>query len=277
MNKPIMYERFVAESGQTEINLTQRYLPNTQSIQVFVNGMFIDPNDYEEASDRKIIFKQELVEGCIIIVDHVKKLTPGIRLGTGDIVGSKATSMFKRYDGELHLESNMKYTISLNILGQDLEYTFVSAYSPFYTTLKMIKVDLGRALDGVQEDTINHAIWQNSIAVEELVEEKGAIDLKDKTGKPARAVTEWVRYKTDLDLLNIAYLSIATNAGSVDKTLGEMRITKSVKIPYLDDLLDYYQKKLDDVEDKIAGIGVRGLAMVKAGNTSYPITARRSF
>ena len=277
MNKPIMYERFVAESGQTEVNLTQRYLPNTQSIQVFVNGLFIDPNDYEEASDKKIIFKQELVEGCVVVVDHVKKLTPGIRLGTGDIVGSKTTSMFKRYDGELHLQSNMKYTISLNILGRNSEYTFTSAYSPFYTTLKMIKVDLARALDGVDEDTINHTIWQNSIAVEELVEDKGAIDLKDKTGKPVRAVTEWVRYKTDLDLLNTIYLSIATNAGSVDKTLGEMRITKSVKIPYLDDLLDYYQKKLDDVEDKIAGIGVRGLAMVKAGNTSYPITARRSF
>lgn len=272
-----MYERFIAEHNQRDFILTQRYLPNTNSIQVYVNGLLLNSEDYEESNDHRIRLKDKLQKEDIVQVAHLKDIRPGIRLGTGDIVGNKKTSMFFKYDGLEHLRSNTRYDITLSFCGKTFTSFFTSSYSPFYCKINDIKVDLGRALDYIDDEVINNFIWQRSIDVETLVENKGAIDLKDKKGKVHRAVEQWVRYGADLDCLNHAYISIATNSGSVDKMLGEMRITKTISLPYLDDLLDRYQKKYDDAEDIIAGHLVRGYNMVKAGKTAYPINSRRTF
>lgn len=273
INKPINYERFTALEDQTEFKLSQRYVPGTQSIFVYVNGVIQQPGDhFTEKSDNVIELAEPCYKDDIVLVSHLKQLTPGIKIGTGDIVGSKITSLFKRYSGEQRLMPNQKYTLSLHLLAKDFEYTFTSAYSPFYSSPKIIRQDLLTVLDNITDSTIEFHIWQNSKGIADEV-----TTYTDDDGNPLVAAKNWVRYKTEIDLVSSIYMNIATNVGSVEKSLGEMKVSKSINLPYLSDLMSVLKSKLAKQEKLLTGVKSVGVAVVKAGGTSYPITSRRSF
>lgn len=273
VSNTINYERFAASDGQTEFKLERTYAPGTQALFVYLNGAVQLPDlDFIEKDENTIEMLTECCDGDYVLVSHLKQLPHNIKIGTGDIVGSKATSLFKRYSGEQRLLNNQTYTLTLHILDKDYEFSFNSTYTPFYSSTKVIREDLRDVLSDVDDSTIEFHIWQNSKGIAEEI-----TTYLDNDGKPLTAAKNWVRYKTELDLIDSIYMNIATNLGSVEKSLGEMKISKSINLPYLSDLQKNLKLKLGRQESILTGVKSLGVAVVKAGGTAYPITQRRSF
>lgn len=267
------YERFSASDGQTEFKLSRAFVPGTQAVFVYVNGILQLPDfDFTEESTNTIKLASSCYEGDLVLVSHLKQLPQGIKIGTGDIVGSKATSLFKRYSGEQRLLPNQKYTFSLHILDKDYEYSFSSSYSPFYSSTKIIRQDLLHVLDEISDSTIEFQIWQSSKSIADDI-----TTYTDDDGNPLPAAKNWVRYRAEIDLVHSIYMQIATNIGSTEKSIGEVKVSRSINLPYLSDLMATLKSKLAKQEMLLKGIRTVGKAVTKAGGTSYPITQRRSF
>jgi hypothetical protein len=82
-----------------------------------------------------------------------------------------------------------------------------------------------------------------------------------------KAVQDWVRYKTDIDLTLARYFGISYHYGSELKNIGDIKIEKTTKLPYIDNLLDMLRKRFDEADKVIRGTNVVASA-VKAG-TQY--------
>jgi len=52
-------------------------------------------------------------------------------------------------------------------LGSDYTWEFTTTYSPYYCTLRRIRLDVGAFIDGVADDTVNFAIFQASQEADE--------------------------------------------------------------------------------------------------------------
>ena len=274
ISKPRSYERFTCEDLQTDFILAQKYVPRTQSIFVFLNGIALDPdNDFIEVDSSTIKIVEPCSKGDVVIVSHLKHLSPNIRIGTGDIVGNKVTSLFKKYDKEQRLLPNQEYIVTVHIFNKDNVFKFSSCYNPFYSTSKIIRNDLLSVLKDVNDNVIDFGIWNSSNEVSNVAK----VDFIDKIGKPTTAARQWVRYNTEINLVNTIYREIATHSGSVKKDLGELSIERTIKLPYLDDLLADLKKKLAKEENLLTGVFTLGRATRKADSTNYPVGVRRSF
>lgn len=179
--------------------------------------------------------------------------------------------MSRKYDGEQHLMNNQEYTLSIKLSNKTHTFKFTSKYSPLYSTSKIIKNDLLDIVESIDDDVINFTIWQNSI----LANEVANTEIKD--GKIPFYAKQWVRYKTEIDLVYAVYLAISGKSGSVSKKLGNMLIEKRYKIPFLKDMLSELKKKLGPFDKQLTGVKVVGRSVLKAGKTPYPLTQRRSF
>jgi hypothetical protein len=128
---------------------------------------------------------------------------------------------------------------------------------------------------------MNFTIWQNSKLAMELTasgdyqyySNADEIDLKEI---PYYA-KQWVRYKTELDLLDAVYRAIASKQGRERKKLGNMEIERQYTLPYLSDLKKGIKEKLVPFERLLTGRKVIAKATKKAGSTTYPLSDRRSF
>lgn len=265
------YDEFIIKTTDRVFNLSNiTYKPNTNSILVYYNGLVLNPDKYIEIDSHTVTIKFEPELNDILVVAPVINNAISISNVNGDIVGSRQDSLFKRYGGEKRLMNNQLYSLEIMLNGKAHKYTFTSAYSPLFSSVKIIRSDLLEALQDIDDDTINFTIWQNSLLVMEIAD---AVTIS--IDAPITAAKNWVRYKTELDLLNTIYINIATNAGSIQKTLGNMQISKSVKIPYLDEMLKVIKRKLNGEESKLKSSFAGGTYMRKAGDQSYPITVER--
>lgn len=266
------YEEFIVQKEEREFKLKHRYAPNANQIMVYHNGIALDSDYFMEVDELTILLKFFPEKNDVIVV--VPTMNPDIKISNvkGEIVGSRNDSLFHRYGVEKHLMPNQNYELKVVLDGKESIFKFTSAYTPFYTTTKIIRSDLMEILDEMEDDKINFIIWQNSKLVEELYE--NAVADKNKSVN----IKNWVRYRTELDLINTTYINIAASAGSQQKTLGNMQVSKSIKIPYLDEMTKMIKRKLDAEEIKLSGVRVIGRAARKANKTDYPITPeRRSF
>lgn len=264
------YDEFIIEKEEREFKLSAPYEPGTNSIKVFFNGVLLDEANYIEKSPTTVALKFFPEPKDIIVVMPAIDMEANINRVNEDIIGSKASSMFYRYGTVQTLMPNQKYTLSLTMSGEKKEFTFTSLYDPFYSTGKLIRMDLPNILEDVDDDRLNFIIWQNSKLVEDLYED----ELTDPDKKPY--IKGWVRYKTEIDLINSIYIDIASRAGSSQKTLGNMQVSESVKIPYLDEMIKLINKKFHAEEVKLSGRRSVGLAIRKADSTSYPIAVERN-
>lgn len=271
-NKWSSYEEFTVEKEERVFKLSHRYTPGINGILVYHNGVVLDSEYYTETDEQTITLKFFPEKNDVIVI--VPTIDPNIRISdvNGDIVGNTEGSLFYRYGDKQYLLPNQNYTLKIVMDGKEKTFSFTSQYAPFYSTSKIIRMDLLEVLDEVGDDVINFTVWQNS----KLVEELHASAIKDKL--KIKNVKAWVRFKTELDLINSIYINIATRAGSHQRTLGNMQVSKSIKIPYLDELLKMINRKLDAEEVKLSGVKAVGRSMRKANRTDYPISPeRRSF
>lgn len=184
---------------------------------------------------------------------------------------SKKQSLFKAYGNEV-LKYNHKYTIDISIDKQNFSTKFASKLDPFYTSIDKVRKDTGELLDSVEDSLIENLIYSNSKYVKEKI-----ID-KDLDGIPSY-VKNYVRYKTDMDLVNAIYLSLSGRIGSINKRIGIIQVDKTMKVPFIKDMLYYFQGQVDIFEDllnQVSGTNITS-SFVKAKSKSYPINSRNSF
>lgn len=268
-----MFDKFVIQSPQDTFVLSRVYSPGTNSLFVYVNGLLYSPGEhYTEIDPYTIKLADELTLGDVVIIaPAVIDNSIDINFDRIKVVGTDSNSIYKRFDADQHLMYNQKYELSFTINGKKSVFTFTSKYSPMYSTLKAIRMDLLDLIANVDDDIINYTIWQNSRLADEL-----AVTEISSTAIPFY-VKQWVRYKTELDLINSIYLAISGKVGKVSKTLGDMSIERSVSLPSLASMLSEIKSKLAPFTKLLTGVGITGKSFKKANSYPYPVVDRRSF
>jgi hypothetical protein len=179
----------------------------------------------------------------------------------------------QKYSAEKRLMENQKYTFSFVVDGVECVYSFTSRYSPLYSTIKVIRSDYWELLEELTDELVLFHIWQNS----QLVREIADVELNFPDDKPNYAVKQYVRYKTEYDLVRALLITISTKAGAQEKHLGEFKITNEYKTPELEEILKRLKELVDEWE-KALGVVVAPRGAVKAGrNFPFPLNGRVSF
>lgn len=254
-------------------NITSDYdLSNLSSI--FVNEELKELNeDYLIKNDR-VVFRDNLTQEDSITLNY--------NIDTKDNVinpgKSNSNSVLTRFNSDIKLNENNKYYIGISIDKNIYEWQFNTKQNPMFTTAKKIYEDIGEFIDGFTEEYINNKIYDNSLAVIDLIDELASQETpvenvtyeQDENGfyiAKHKAINTWVRYKTDIDLTLARYFGISYNYGSQLKEIGDIKIERTVKLPYIDNLLDMLRKQFDEADKVIRGTNVVASA-VKAG-TQY--------
>ena len=241
-------------------------------VSIFKNNELLQEEDYS-IKDNKIIFTEELLPDDQIITNYnIETNQP--------IIGYNSSSrpILQKYNSDIKLNENNKYHVCIAIDKDTYKWSFNSMQNPMFTTYKKILEDIGEFIDGFTEEYINNKIYENSIAVIDLIDqlanqEDAVTNVtyeKDENGiytTEYKAVNNWVRYKTDIDLTLARYFGISYKYGSELKEIGDIKIEKTTKLPYIDNLLDMLKKKFDAADETIKGVNFVASA-VKAG-TQY--------
>ena len=175
------------------------------------------------------------------------------------------------------LKLNNKYEVNICIDKDIFKWNFVSKLSPLLVSSKKIWEDIGEFIEGFTEEFINSKIYQNSVEVIELIDELANQDDAvenvtyevDKDGNYTysnRAVQNWVRYKTNIELIMARYYGISLRYGSTKKQVGDINIEKDIKLPYIDNLLDRLKGQYEEADNVIRGVNTVAYG-VKAGTT----------
>ena len=251
-------------------NIASDYdLSNLSSI--FVNEELKELNeDYLIKNDR-VVFRDNLTQEDNITLNYNIDTKNNV-INPGK---SNSNSILTRFNSDIKLNENNKYYIGISIDKNIYEWQFNTKQNPMFTTVKKIYEDIGEFIDGFTEEYINNKIYDNSIAVIDLIDELASQETpienvtyeQDENGfytTKYKAVHNWVRYKTDIDLTLARYFGISYNYGSQLKEIGDIKIEKTVKLPYIDNLLDMLRKQFDEADKVIRGTNVVSSA-IKAG------------
>lgn len=266
-----MKEDYICIGGETEFELNKLVIKT--SLSVFINGLLQSSKGVYTVDDYILSFNDPLTPGDIVSVVSFLK---DDKLNISVIDTDSKVSLFKRYAGKRQLVNNAKYILSLFIKGKQIKLSFTSRYSPLYTTAKIIRQDCGELLDNITDDVINRVIYDNSIYAKSIYDEKNSGSVTTTDTLPTY-INRYVRYKTDLDLVNAAYLSLSGKNGSIQKNIGPINIIKSFKLSYVDDMMKYFKNQLAPEDSRLKGRSTNYKSFVKANSTSYPINERMSF
>ena len=184
---------------------------------------------------------------------------------------NKPNTLFNKYqpkDATGKLLQNNRYLIHLNIDGEIIESSFRTKPNPMFATVKQIKEDIGEFIPDYTDEYIESVIYQKSMNVIDLIDtlknqddpiENVTYDTEAGTGTyitSDKAVKNWVRYATDIQLIYAKYFGISYNYGSIKKTIGDITVERNTKLPYIDQLLDWLKKAFDEADAIIRGINV---------------------
>ena len=189
----------------------------------------------------------------------------------------KSKSIYKTFSSNESFKANNKYTVNLILGGNDYTKEFHSKFSPTYCTSSKIRNDTGDLLLSIDDVTIYKFIHQNSKVAFEIINTEDDYGT-DEEVVITTSVKEYVRYKTDLDLVNSVYLSMTQKYGKVKKSISSLDTEYEHKLPAIKDMLEYFKDKVKEYEDELKSGNSSGVTnFIKAKNTDYPVTARNSF
>lgn len=267
--------KFVLDQPQQLIRLDSAYPFRKNVLEVYLNDIPLILNkDYLEINTNTIKILKPTTKGDCIFVYNPGNIDNVIK---EDLVEEKKKVshdedyVLKYYNASQNLMYNQQYVLKVKVGNISDEIKFSSKYSPLYSTVKIIRQDLLEIIDLIKDDDICFTIWENSLLANEISKDKIPED------KPSYAAKQFVRYKTEIDLIFAIYLAISGKAGSISKRLGNLTIEKTIKIPFLKDMLEELKNKLKEWEDMLRGMGKTGIKAKKAGKTNYPLPLRRGF
>lgn len=282
MRKYSINENYTATEGQQVFVIEKPFINDT--ISVFVNGLLQnlgEDRDYLTVQDTgKVIFNRPLSEGDIVsVISNVASNKINLEIvssGRAD----KPNALYKKYGTVKRLKENNKYEVHI-CLGKELfSWTFVSKLTPLFVSSKKIWEDIGEFIEGFTEEYINSMLYRNSVEVVELIDELAnqddavenvtyEVDADGNYTTNYRAVKNWVRYKTEIDLIYARYYGISYRYGSIRKEVGDISIQKDTKLPYIDNLLDRVKDQWDEADAAIRGVNVVASAVKAGTNYSY--------
>ena len=252
---------------------------NSKVNSVLLNGILLEKDkDYSIKNDI-ISFTKSLNENDEVIFHNT--VNTNKRLISP---GKLSNSLYSRFTHNPTLNENNKYTVNIAIDKEDYSWQFNSKMNPMFTTSKKIYEDIGEFIEGFTEEYINSMIYNNSMelisVLDELAKQEEAVTnvtySQDDDGiytVSNRMGNNWVRYKTDIDLVLARYFGISYRYGTQSKEIGDIKITKETKLPYIDNLIDALKKNFKEADDYIRG-GFAVTTVVKAESTTYDNWAR---
>ena len=289
MKKYSINENYIATQGQQIFNIEKPFINDT--ISIFVNGILQilgEDKDYLTVQDTgKVIFNNPLNENDIVsIVSNVASKRINLEIissGKAD----KPNALYKKYGTVKRLKENNKYEIQICIDKDIYKWNFVSKLNPLFVSSKKIWEDIGEFIEGFTEEYINSILYRNSVEVIELIDELANSDdavenvtyEKDADGNyitTSRAIKNWVKYKTEIQLVMARYYGISYRYGSVKKSIGDIAIEKSTKLPYIDNLLDGLKDQFEEADNAIRGINIVASGVKGITNYSYDDWAREA-
>ena len=241
---------------------------------IFLDEELLAADEDYLVKNNKVVFAVDLPDDSNLTLTHNINTTRSL-FNPGK---SNSNSILTRFNSDIKLNENNKYRVGIAIDKDIYEWEFNSKQNPMFTTVKKIYEDIGEFIDGFTEEYISNKIYDNSLAVISLIDELAALETpvenvtysQDENGfytTTYKAVNNWVRYKTDIDLTLARYFGISYRYGSELKNIGDIKIEKTTKLPYIDNLLDMLRKQWDEADKTIRGTNVVASA-VKAG-TQY--------
>ncbi len=289
MRKYSVNEKFTAAQNQQVFNIEKPFINDT--ISVFVNGNLQtlgEGEDYLTVQDTgKVIFNYPLNEGDIVsVISNVASQKINLEIissGKAD----KPNALYKKYGTVKRLKENNKYEVQICIDKDIFKWNFVSKLNPLFVSSKKIWEDIGEFIEGFTDTYINSMIYRNSVEVIELIDELANQDEAvenvtyetDGDGNYTtanRAVKNWVRYKTEINLVMARYYGISYRYGSVRKEVGDISIEKTTKLPYIDNLLDGLKDQFEEADNTIRGINIVASGVKGIDNYSYDDWARET-
>lgn len=285
-------ENYIAKKDQQIFVMNKPFVKG--SINVYLNGAlqsFGENLDYVTLPDNgKIIFNRKISEGDIVSVISNQEIQK-IQLMSFSKRDTE-NALYKKYTSVQKLNFNNRYKIHLKINDKDIDWQFVTKFTPMFSTIKKIKEDIGEFIQGFTDEYILSVIHKNSWEIVNRINEA----LEDDTASenmtiedsitpdvntneyvsPNRTVSKWVKIKTEIDLIYARYYGISYNYGSVTKTIGDITIEKSTKLPYIDELLKRLNKDLESAEEAIFG-GMNFIGSAVKGSVNYQYSERGTF
>lgn len=259
----LVQDIYIPKDGQKIIYLSRPYNPG--SIRVLVNGdEAIVDEEYREAKE-SIEFLYELNSMDYVVVEQeIEFRRPNPR-----VIGDA----FKKTGDENRLMPNQRYDVKLSYQDQEFSYSFWTELSPLFTSVPIIRGDLGSVIDGIADSAIQFQIYQNSVLATQIAE----TPINPEEELPLY-VKQYVRYRTELDLLNAMFFAIAGKSGSDKKILGQMEVTRYYKVEDVSKLIADIQNKLRGPETELRGLRMVAGAVRGGNNAAYPLTSpRRDF
>ena len=237
---------------------------------IFLDEELLAENEDYLVKNNKVVFADLPDNSNLTVIHNINTAKRLINPGK-----SNSNSILTRFNSDVKLNENNKYRIGIAIDKDMYEWEFNSKQNPMFTTAKKIYEDIGEFIDGFTEEYINSKIYDNSLAIIDLIDTLAAQETpvenvtyeKDADGlytTTYKAVNNWVRYKTDIDLTLARYFGISYHYGSELKNIGDIKIERTTKLPYIDNLLDMLRKQWDEADKVIRGTNVV-VSAIKAG------------
>ena len=282
MRKYSVNENYVASNEQQVFNIEKPFVNDT--ISVFVNGVLQvlgEDKDYLTVQDTgKVIFNEPLSEGDIVsVISTVASNKINLEIissGKAD----KPNALYKKYGTVKRLKPNNVYEVHLCLDKDIIKWNFVSHLNPLFVSSKKIWEDIGEFIEGFTERYINSMIYRNSVEVIELIDELAnqeeaienvtyEINEDGDYTTAYRAIKNWVKFKTEIELVMARYYGISYRYGSIRKEVGDISIEKSTKLPYIDNLLDRLKDQFEEADKVIRGLNTVASAIKGGDNYSY--------
>lgn len=289
MRKYSINENFTAQQDQQSFNIEKPFINDT--ISVFLNGtlqVLGEDKDYLTVQDTgKVIFNSPLNEGDIIsVISNIASNKINLEIissGRAD----KPNALYKKYGTVKRFKENNKYEVQICISKEIYKWHFISKLNPLFVSSKKIWEDIGEFIEGFTEEYINSMIYRNSVEVIELIDELANQDdavenvtyETDDDGNYTtanRAVRNWVRFKTEIELVMARYYGISYRYGTIRKEVGDISIEKSTKLPYIDNLLDRLKDQFQEADNVIRGINIVAFGVKGIDNYTYEDWARET-
>ena len=282
MRKYSVNENYVASNEQQVFNIEKPFVNDT--ISVFVNGVLQvlgEDKDYLTVQDTgKVIFNKPLSEGDIVsVISTVASNKINLEIissGKAD----KPNALYKKYGTVKRLKPNNVYEVHLCLDKDIVKWNFVSHLNPLFVSSKKIWEDIGEFIEGFTERYINSMLYRNSVEVIELIDELANQEeaIENVTYEinedgdyitTYRAIKNWVKFKTEIELVMARYYGISYRYGSIRKEVGDISIEKSTKLPYIDNLLDRLKDQFEEADKVIRGLNTVASAIKGGDNYSY--------